>query len=81
LRRIYQSIQRGKAMKGYKLTAGERAEIFRDKGLYIAVYFSNAGAQLIASGENLREVRAQFEDWVERYFDTVEDNKHSGVTQ
>jgi len=68
-------------MKAYKLTAGERAEIFRDRGLYIAVYFSNAGAQLIASGENLRAVRAIFEDWVERYFDTVEENKHSGVTQ
>jgi len=68
-------------MKGYKLTAGERAEIFRDRGLYIAVYFSNSGAQLIASGENLRAVRAIFEDWVERYFDTIEDNKYSEVKQ
>jgi len=68
-------------MKAYKLTAGERAEIFRDRGLYIAVYFSNAGAQLITSGGNLRAVRAIYEDWVERYFDTIEDNKHSEVKQ
>jgi hypothetical protein len=68
-------------MKEYKLTAGERAEIFRDKGLYIAVYFSNAGTHLITAGANLREVRAIFEDWVERYFDTIDDNKYLEVTQ
>jgi hypothetical protein len=67
-------------MKAYKLAGGERAEIFRDNGVFIAVYLSNAGAQLITAGANLREVRAHFEDWVERYFDTIEDNKYSGGT-
>ena len=67
-------------MKAYKLTAGESAEIFRDNGVFIAVYLSNAGAQTIAVDKNLQAVRAQFEDWVERYFDTIEDNKYSGGT-